>query len=115
MISHGAPPFWLKGYYVKLKFQSTIDLTMPLRFLRYILELSESYGKNKRTGLYPAVFPLLIYNGEEKWIAKKNPKELFEATIPERFIPCFEYYPIIINEIDKKTLRKIHNAVSAMF
>ncbi len=98
-----------------MKFQSTVDLTMPLRFLRYILELSENYGKNKKTELYSAVFPLLIYNGEQKWTAKRNPKDLFEKTIPENFIPDFEYYPIIINEIKKNTLRKIHNAVSAMF
>ncbi len=101
--------------YLLMEFQSTVDLSMPLRFLRYILELSESYGKNMQSGLYPAVFPLLIYNGEQKWSAKKNPKELFETTINEKFIPDFEYYPIIINEIEKNTLRKIHNAVSAMF
>ena len=101
--------------YVLLEFQSTVDRTMPLRFLRYILELSETYGKNKESGLYPAVFPLLIYNGERRWSAKLNPKDLYEQTIDEKFIPKFEYYPILINEIDKDILLNIHNAVSAMF
>jgi len=101
--------------YLLLEFQSSVDRTMPLRFLRYILELSESYGKDKDTKLYPAVFPLLLYNGEDKWTANINPKELYAKTIPDKFIPSFEYYPIIINKIEKKTLLKIHNVVSAIF
>ncbi|WP_187759829.1 Rpn family recombination-promoting nuclease/putative transposase [Thiospirochaeta perfilievii] len=101
--------------YLLLEFQSSVDQTMPLRFLRYILELSESFGKDKDTKFYPAVFPLLLYNGEDKWTAEINPKELYSKTIPEKFIPSFEYYPIIINKIEKKTLLKIHNVVSAIF
>lgn len=88
---------------------------MPLRFLRYILELSESYGKNHRTKLFPAVFPLLIYNGEKKWTAKSNPMELYEKTIPLKYIPNFEYYPIIINQLSRVELLRVHNAVSAVF
>lgn len=101
--------------YLLMEFQSSVDRTMPLRFLRYILELSETYGKNKESKLYPAVFPLLIYNGDENWTAKKDTKELYEKTIPPKFIPSFEYYPIIINKLSRKSLLKIHNAVSAIF
>lgn len=80
-------------FYLLLEFQSTVDRSMPLRFLRYILELSESYGRNKQTKLFPAVFPLLIYNGDRRWTAKLNPNQLYEKSIPSKYIPNFEYYP----------------------
>ena len=101
--------------YVLLEFQSTVDKTMPLRFLRYILELTETYGIDKETGLYPAVFPLLLYNGDTTWTAKFNSKDLYSKNIPEKYIPNFEYHPILVNKIEKKDLLKIHNAVSAIF
>lgn len=96
-------------------FLSTVDRNMPLRFLRYILELSESFGKHPRTKLFPAVFPLLIYNGERRWTAKSNPIDLYEKTIPLKYLPNFEYYPIIINQLDRSELLRVHNAVSAVF
>ena len=101
--------------YLLIEFQSTVDKSMPLRFLRYLLELTETYGKSKYTGLYPAIFPLLVYNGDAKWTTKRDISELFDKRIPDKFIPKFEYYPIIIKKIAKKDLLKIHNVVSAIF
>lgn len=101
--------------YLLMEFQSTVDKRMPLRFLRYILELYEDNGKNSETDLYPAIFPLLLYNGEAKWTAKSNIADVIDKSIPKKYIPRFKYYPILINEIDNKTLLKIHNAVSAIF
>lgn len=88
---------------------------MSLRLLRHILELSESYEKNRKSNLYPSVFPLLIYNGKQKWTSEVNISKLFDRSIPNKFIPTFEYYPIIINSIPRTELLKIHNAVSALF
>lgn len=101
--------------YLLMEFQSTSDRKMPLRFLRYILELYEDNGSSSKSGLYPAIFPLLLYNGERKWMAKSNISKIIETSIPNKYIPNFEYYPILINEIDKKELLTIHNAVSAIF
>ena len=101
--------------YLLMEFQSTSDNKMPIRFLRYILQLYEDNGRNKKTGLYPAIFPLLLYNGEKKWTAKSNISDIIEYTLPSKYIPNYEYYPILINQIDKKTLLNIHNAVSAIF
>ncbi|MGL1890753.1 MAG: Rpn family recombination-promoting nuclease/putative transposase [Spirochaetaceae bacterium] len=101
--------------YILMEFQSTVDKKMPIRFLRYILELYEDNGKNSETGLYPAIFPLLLYNGEAKWTAKRDISEIIDSTIPGKYIPNFKYYPILINEIEKKDLLNIHNAVSAIF
>ncbi|QEN04183.1 hypothetical protein EW093_05515 [Thiospirochaeta perfilievii] len=101
--------------YILMEFQSTVYKKMPIRLLRYILELYEDNGRNSESGLYPAIFPLLLYNGESKWTAKKNISEVIDKTIPLKYIPTFEYYPILINEISRKDLLKIHNAVSAIF
>ena len=54
----------------------------------------------KQTCLYPAIFPLLLYNGQAKWSAKLNVSELIEESISSKYIPSFKYYPILINEID---------------
>lgn len=101
--------------YILMEFQSTVDKKMPFRFLRYILELYEAFGFNKNTNSYPAIFPLLLYNGEPKWTAEINFQNMISKTISDRYIPHFSYYPIIINEIDKNSLLQIHNAVSGIF
>ncbi|QEN04224.1 hypothetical protein EW093_05725 [Thiospirochaeta perfilievii] len=56
-----------------------------------------------------------LSNGESEWTAKKNISEVIDKSIPSKYIPNFEYYPILINEISRKDLLKIHNAVSAIF
>ena len=88
---------------------------MPVRFLRYITELYESFRKLPENGKFPAVFPLLLYSGDSKWIAKEEISVLIEKSIPKEYIPKFKYYPIFINRIEKKSLEKINNAVSALF
>jgi hypothetical protein len=43
--------------FLLLEFQSTVDKTMPIRFVRYITELYESYQGTNASGKFPAVFP----------------------------------------------------------
>ncbi|OQY30660.1 MAG: hypothetical protein B6241_15520 [Spirochaetaceae bacterium 4572_59] len=49
--------------FLLIEFQSTVDHTMPLRFLRYIAEFYQALQINSKNEKYPAVFPLLLYNG----------------------------------------------------
>ena len=63
----------------------------------------------------PAVFPILLYNGDAKWTAPVKIEEKIEQSIPKEFIPRFQYFPILINEIPKKTLMRVQNALSAVF
>jgi predicted transposase YdaD len=102
--------------FLLLEFQSTLDRRMPLRFLRYITAFYEAY-LDEHPGLptLPAVFPLLLYNGDDTWSVPYRIDEMIEPTIPERFIPRLGYYPIIINAIPKERLERIKNAVSAVF
>lgn len=101
--------------FLLLEFQSTVDKLMPIRFLRYIMELYESFRNIPNEGMFPAVFPLLLYSGDAKWTAKEEINSLIEKSIPEEYIPKFRYYPIFENQIPKKSLTKIKNAVSAIF
>ena len=54
--------------FLLLEFQSTVDRRMPLRFLRYITAFYEAY-LDEHPGIekLPAVFPLLLYNGDDRW------------------------------------------------
>lgn len=102
--------------FLLLEFQSTVDRRMPLRFLRYIAAFYEAY-LDEHSGIekLPAVFPLLLYNGDDRWNVPDRIEEMIEPTIPDRFVPRLSYYPVIINAIPKGRLERIKNAVSAVF
>ncbi len=101
--------------FLLLEFQSTVDKMMPVRFLRYITELYDSYQGKTVSGKLPAVFPILLYNGEAQWTAPLQFADCIEKTIPVEYIPRFKYFPVLENEIPKKSLSKIKNALSAVF
>ncbi len=100
--------------YLLIEFQSTVDKFMALRILRYICEFYEFLVQQKVKKL-PPVFPLLLYNGDARWTGKLNINELINHVIPLKYIPDFRYYPVLENEIPKKALLEIENAVSAIF
>ena len=100
--------------YLLIEFQSTVDRFMALRILRYICEFYEFLVQQKIKKL-PAVFPILLYNGDARWTAQSNIKDLINHVIPEQYIPDFSYYPVLENELSKDTLLKIQNTVSAIF
>ena len=104
-------------FYILLEFQSTVDKFMSLRFLRYITEFYFYLLENKSNKIkkLPAVFPILLYNGTEKWTSETNVSSLIQNSIPKKYIPTFNYYKIIENEIPKDKLMKIRNAVSTLF
>ena len=64
--------------FLLLEFQSTVDKMMTVRFLRYIMELYESFRKIPETGLFPAVFPVLLYSGDSLWTAKEEVSSLID-------------------------------------
>ncbi len=68
--------------YLLIEFQSTVDRFMALRILRYICEFYEFLIQQKIKKL-PAVFPVLLYNGDIRWTAKHNIKELINHVIVE--------------------------------
>ena len=47
--------------YVLVEFQSTVDKTIPVRMLLYILQMYDQLYRNSRKGKLPAIFPVLLY------------------------------------------------------
>lgn len=101
--------------FILLEFQSTVDRFMALRMLRYITELYEHLIKNFKIKKLPAVFPVMLYNGEKRWTAPEELNKLIESSIPELYIPQFKYYKIAENEFSKDFLKKMRNSVAALF
>ncbi|MFP4364485.1 MAG: Rpn family recombination-promoting nuclease/putative transposase [Spirochaetia bacterium] len=101
--------------FLLLEFQSTVDKNMSIRFVRCITELYESFQAKTGSGKLPAVFPILLYNGDAKWTAPFRFEERVEQSIPKEFVPHFRYFPILVNELPKESLLTIKNALSAVF
>jgi predicted transposase YdaD len=100
--------------YFLLEFQSTIDKSIPIRMLLYLLQFYDLLLRNSREGLLPSVFPLLLYNGQKNWSIPSNVRDLIDKRIPDRFIPSFEYYKIIEKGKDKNALKKAIDKVIEM-
>jgi len=101
--------------FILLEFQSTVDRFMALRILRYITELYEYLIKSYKIKKLPAVFPVMLYNGEKRWTAPAELNKLIEKSVPEKYIPDFSYYKIAENEFSRDFLIKIKSSVSALF
>jgi len=100
--------------FLLIEFQSTVDRRMPIRLLRYVAELYDSLPS--RRGLcYPAVFPLVLYNGSGRWTAKNNISEFIETSIPSSYIPDFHYYVIEERSFSAQALLGMRNLVSLLF
>jgi predicted transposase/invertase (TIGR01784 family) len=100
--------------YVLLEFQSTVDKSIPVRMLLYILQLYDQLYRNSRKGKLPAVFPILLYNGSEKWTVGRDLARLIEQSIPGKYIPSFHYYAVIEREVPDRVLKRVKGLVSAI-
>jgi hypothetical protein len=103
--------------YILVEFQSSVYKFMALRILEYIVQFYRDLLKIYKLDSLPRVFPILIYNGDAQWTAPIRFKDLLSqhGGIPEKYLPDFSYYKIAVNEIPKRALVKIRNALSAVF
>ena len=111
-VNFGNRPLYV---FLLIEFQSSVDRWMPLRFLRYVAEFYQSLNSSAPSGLLPAVFPVLIYNGNAPWTARTSIQELIEPVIPPQYIPALHYYPVIENKYSRETLLRLRSALSAVF
>ena len=103
--------------YILIEFQSTVDPFMALRVLNYITNFYMDFlVNNKSVQKLPAVFPIVLYNGEARWTAPVNLSELIEQTPPlGAFALDFQYFLIAENRYSQEALLKIRNIVSTLF
>ena len=100
--------------YILMEFQSSPDKAIPVRMLNYITMFYDFLLRKSKAGKLPPVLPLLIYNGRRNWNVPLRLEELIEPYLPERYIPHFEYYPIIEKNYSDETLFEIKNLASAI-
>ncbi|MBN1499768.1 MAG: Rpn family recombination-promoting nuclease/putative transposase [Spirochaetes bacterium] len=102
--------------YLLMEFQSSVDRFMSQRILRYILELYDFLLRSDKIKTLPAVFPVLLYNGDADWTA---PEDIFDlivkGVIPDMYIPHFKYCKITINDLSNEFILNVKNFVSALF
>ena len=129
-------------FYVLLEFQSTVDRFMPLRMLTYIMLFYQDWLKKQveykrmikekekegtldeadidaiyETIKLPAVFPILLYNGEKKWSTPSELKDLIGIRYKalDKYVPNFRYYKIIENEFSSESLKELESINAALF
>ena len=103
--------------YILIEFQSTVDHFMALRVLNYITNFYMDYIiSNKGVKKLPTVFPIVLYNGDSRWSAPINIKDLIEdyPALGEYGLD-FQYFKIAENEYSRDALLKIQNIVSTLF
>ena len=103
--------------YILLEFQSTVNPWMALRLLNYVVQFYLGYvASQPRVRRLPAVFPLLLYNGDRRWTAPERLSDLLEnAEIFGCCMPRFEYRKIVVNQFSREELLRIGNIVSTLF
>lgn len=103
--------------YILLEFQSSVDKFMSLRMLNYITNFyMDLLNNNKELNNLPPVFPIMLYNGDDKWTSPVNISELIkENNLLGEYGLNFKYFKIAENEFTKESLLKIQNIVSTLF
>jgi predicted transposase/invertase (TIGR01784 family) len=81
--------------YCLFEHQSSIDWTMPLRLLRYMVRIWERHVQDKGERSLPLIIPLVLYQGAVLWTAPRRLRELLavpgEWQWADPWIPDFSY------------------------
>jgi len=102
--------------YILVEFQSTVHPFMVVRFLHYISSFYMDYINNhKNIKKLPAVFPVLLYNGNRKWTAKEELAEIIQGPEFGEYGAKLKYFKIVENEQTLEQLQQIGNIVSTLF
>jgi predicted transposase/invertase (TIGR01784 family) len=98
---------------VLVEFQSSPDPAMPIRVLSYVMRLYEELLTNRRRLPFPAVLPIVLYNGSDPWRVSESVEAVIEQRIDSDYIPKFRYLCIVEREIPDETLFQLNNLVAA--
>jgi len=110
-------------FYVLLEFQSTVDFSMPLRFLVYMTELmkriylnADANERDRKSFKMPAIIPIVIFSGGSEWNVVQSFKEyqssheLFQNNIID-----FTYILINLKDLSSEELINNANLISTIF
>ena len=106
-----------------LEFQSSIDYSMPIRLLFYMIEIWRDILKDvkaeaikKKEFKLPAILPIVTYNGMDKWHVPRRFQDKIDT--PELFgtnLLDFEYLLLDVNRYGKSELIEKQSIASAIF
>jgi len=105
--------------YLLMEFQSTPDRFMAVRMMSYLallyLDLIKSGQVPKRKSL-PAVFPIVIYNGERPWRASVKVEDLIEDTPAAlaAYRPRMRYFLLDEGRVPEDDLSDAGNAAAGL-
>lgn len=107
--------------YILLEFQSSVDRTMPVRLMHYAACFYSELLKQKvitpGQGL-PPVFPVVLYNGSERWTASLD---LYDMIMPEPpgllqvYQPRMRYYLVDEGRYTDEQLGLVQSPLSGVF
>jgi predicted transposase/invertase (TIGR01784 family) len=106
--------------YLLIEFQSTIDNYMAVRLMSYMGLLYQDLIKTKQLTakkLLPPIFPVVLYNGEKRWDAATELKDLI-VKVPgglEKYLPSLNYLLLDEGAFELKELTPLKNLVAAIF
>lgn len=110
-------------FYVLLEFQSRVDYRMPMRLLFYMVEVWREILKNiskreqrRKDFKLPAIVPMVLYNGKNKWTAYTEFKDILSGSeLFEDNIINFRYILFDIYRYNEIELESMANMVSTVF
>ena len=107
-VAHSDHRGWLALSADPAEFQSTIDRRMAIRMMDYAARVWMGLGKDQLgpDGEYPFVLPIVIYNGEQRWNAATDIRNLL-APVPDELLghlPSHRYLLIDIQALDPSRL-----------
>jgi predicted transposase/invertase (TIGR01784 family) len=109
---------WLYVY-VLLEFQSSVDPWMALRVMVYTGLLYQDLiktGEVRRGQKLPPVFPLVLYNGRQRWNAARDVSELIDL-LPgslKRYHPAHRYFLLDESAVGEEHLSDRQNTVTSI-
>ena len=106
--------------YLLIEFQSTVDRFMALRVLIYVGLLCQAVvrqGGLSPEGKLPAVLPIVLYNGRERWTAVEEVAELFAPAPADlaAYLPRLRYLLLDEGGYPPSELERQPNLAAALF
>jgi len=110
-------------FYVLLELQSSVDFTMPLRLLRYIVGLltflfnnADEKARKRKDFRLPAIVPIVLYNGDAVWTAMRSFREYTEHyDVFGDSIIDFRYHLFDLKRQDEETILSTRRLIDIIF
>ena len=107
--------------YLLLEFQSTIDARMPIRLMHYVACFYDHLLKTKAAstqGGLPPVFPMVLYNGSQRWNVAEDIYEMLQPEPPsflQAYQPHLRYYLVDEGRFSEAELAERQSPLSGVF